>query len=186
MLGRNERASGTRRLRMSWGTRVASGVIAVLAVIITMAPFLEGTSPAIEIVIAEFLMLFSVLLLGRIDVSGEGVLSRNVLTERWYPWASVERFEPSMRVAVLHADGGRTSCWAVQRANIAAMTGRVSRVDRVVAELEGLRAEAGLAPDGAVHPVTRIVRLTFGEWVRVLGLVPGIAALCWWMSSVAV
>lgn len=118
------------------------------------------------------LVLLTVLLSGRIEVSSEGVLSRNEITERWYPWGAIERFEPTMRVTVVHSDGGRSNCWAVQRANIAAISGRESRVDRVVAELEKARDRWGVGDDSSLRPTARFVRFTMWEWLQVLALVP--------------
>lgn len=122
---------------------------------------------------------------GRIDVTRDGVRSRNVITERRYPWPSIETFEARMCVCVADSGGVLTPLWAVQRAKIAAMTGRRSRVDRVVEDLEAFRRQMAVAPDPGVRPTTRVVRLTRWEWAQIVGVYPAVVAAMWLIKAAA-
>ncbi|MDR7382219.1 hypothetical protein [Promicromonospora iranensis] len=172
------------------GTVVGSGLVRfVTALTAFLVPLMVASNDAVAsdeiwtIIAFPALLFFAIILNsgGRISVSSSGLLSRNIVTERWYPWASVAGIAATDRVEVIHADGGRSRCWAVQQANISAMLSRVSRVNHVVAELEEHRQRARAEPDADVAPLTRMVRFTWWELVQLLVLFPGAVALGVWL-----
>jgi hypothetical protein len=118
---------------------------------------------------------------GYVRADDRGVEARNIFLRHRFGWTQVVRFEASMNVVVLAHDGSRTTLWAVQRAQFAAMTGARSRVDDAVAELERHRIArlrtvvSGEQPDTA-PPSRGIVRLTAPEWVQLATVMPGAAA----------
>lgn len=114
---------------------------------------------------------------GVIELSSNGVRSRNIFTDRWYEWESIDRFEATDRVEIIQANGARSRCWAVQRANISSMLNRASRVDVVVDELNRTRQAIGGVANTAAESTLRRVHLTIWEWFQLVLMVPALATL---------
>lgn len=114
---------------------------------------------------------------GVIEVSANGVRARNIISERWYPWESIDRFEATDRVEIVQANGATSRCWAVQRANISSMLNRESRVDVVVDQLNNARRTIGCAANSATGSTLRWVHLTVWEWSQLVLVVPALATL---------
>lgn len=114
---------------------------------------------------------------GWIRMSDRGVLARNVVTQMWVPWSAVTQIEAGAKVGIRLEDDRIWWCWAVQRANVTAMLDRTSRVDRVVAEMEALRAVAARS-QAQDTPSRTIVQPAWWEWAIIGGyIVAAVAGL---------
>ncbi|QTE28535.1 PH domain-containing protein [Pengzhenrongella sicca] len=112
-----------------------------------------------------------------IGVYQDGLLIKNIFVESEIPWSSIARFSGDDRVVVELHDGTRIRTWAVQAANGARMTGRVSRVDRVVDEMHGwleTRSSGGTS--------SKYVRryAVLGWWQYGLVVLVALFGLLWW------
>jgi|GEM_PF-6360884 len=132
----------------------------------------EGSEWDFYAVSAILMTAAALLAAARITVHSRGILARNILTVRWYPWESIDKFEATMRVTVVDATGNRTNCWAIQRTNAAAALKRPSRVDRVVEELEKHRLSEGVPLERDTRPTTLLVRPTIWDVCQVFVLLP--------------
>lgn len=129
-------------------------------------------------------LYFALLIAGRSFIAAypDGVYVRNLIAERWYPWIAIDRFEALSIVQIVGVDGDVFNCWAVQRANISAALGRVSRVDHAVTILEALKAE-NPPQEGSDGTVVRAVAwLRLWDLLQVL-LVPVAGLFGFWVMA---
>jgi hypothetical protein len=99
----------------------------------------------------------------RVVADEDGVTVFNPTQTHRLAWDQIDRFEAKDRLLVYPAghDAPPVKAWAVQAANIARMTGRVSHADNVAADLNALLAQhtgrpAPIAPTG---PQVRLASL---------------------------
>ncbi|MFD4991372.1 hypothetical protein ACFWH7_08925 [Cellulosimicrobium cellulans] len=183
LVGQEAHDQRPARWLLSPGTRVIATIATVFLALFTFAAGywrsydLALVVPWCVIGFATH-MLYVLMARGYVQADEYGVDARNILLCYRFTWAQIAWFDPQMNVVVVTHDGSRTTLWAVQRARIAAATGRRSRVDAVVEELERRRVHrfralaAQEAPDPS-PPRPRLVRLAPGEIVQLLTVMPG-------------
>lgn len=166
--------------QMSPATVVTGWIVkSIIVAVVLLVTALDGSIDGVIFAAIAWAVMAAGALFGggRIEVRKDGIRSRNILTERWYPWAAIAGFETTARVTVLHADGGRSNCWAVQRGNLELDTDRESRVDLVAAELDVFRRDFSIESSVHVSPVAKFVRLTPWEWIQAIFLVPAVVGI---------
>ncbi|MFD6177863.1 MULTISPECIES: hypothetical protein [unclassified Isoptericola] len=180
--GGAELANGDVIYRVSPGLRVGTAVAAPLWILLFLALTTVPLHP--DDTLGSILFGYTLvggggvfaLLIGRgwIRVSDEGISTRNILTSTWVPWNEVEALESGSKVGIVKRDGQTWWCWAVQRANIAGMLNRRSRVDRVVGEIElrHARATSVSVPEPGDNISRRsLIRPAWWEWIVIAGYV---------------
>lgn len=164
------------------GLTIGSRIVRVFLVVLI---FLAGSrftdQPDVVLVLALGYVVVMLASAGSIQVFDNGVLIRNVVLEHIYPWGGIDHFEAEMRVIMVDTEGKRVECWAVQRANLVAMRGEESRVDRVVAELEQIRLGRDGGCDAEQLSAVRSVRLGLWQWSQLLAVIPAATAAGAWL-----
>ena len=127
---------------MSGMTRFLAGVGMVLELSLIRAGFTSlasnsdrGGAAFIPVGAVGVWFMVAVGLRPVIEARVTGMHVRNIMWEYWVPWEAIDTVLATMRVELILASGQHVTCWAVQKTNIAAMTHRHSRTDRVTEQL---------------------------------------------------
>lgn len=107
----------------------------------------------------------------------EGICSRNIVFDYYFPWESILEVVSSDRVVIVTRDGRRHRLWAVQKSNLAGILGRHSVVEEAVEKLEAYRLATAERVAGDVRPTRRIAWLRPAEIGLILALGPGLYVL---------
>jgi hypothetical protein len=114
----------------------------------------------------------------RLEARSTGVYVRNIVREYWVPWFEIQLVDADMNVTVETTSGTRIETWAVQKANIASILNRRSRVDRVAERL--LKAKTAQETANEAIPVGEGVRRRYSRlpiWMTVAFVVYLIAVV---------
>lgn len=145
-----------RTFRASKGTQIVSLVALIMVLSLVVAAYADRSDRAKQEA-ADTLVVFIVLALVAYSVTATGLAAkltydergvefRNLLFEYRFSWTEISGFSADDCLVVHLADGRAVRVWAVQAANVARVTGRISRADRVVDKLQ--RAKALPPPEG--------------------------------------